>query len=545
MEEVAEYSGVTTTGGKKILTYEFIETLREADNKQPNPNNIIAQRGGQENMLSTMADILIGGGCRGGSKTFTLLMEAQKDIDNKNFRAVLLRKEVDDLSDMVDTSNALFADFGVYNRSKGDMTWNFKRGGFLKFNYYSDNVDDFKRRFQGKQFPYIGVDEITHMEYSKFKYLITCNRNAFGIRNRIIGTCNPDPDSWVAKFISWWIGEDGLPIPERNGVIRYCFMDGDDVNSIYWGDTREEVYLQCKDLIDKYWEPEFEKYGTPQELFIKSVAFVEAKLSENIQLMRSDPTYLANLAGQSEEQRARDLEGNWKYKTTGDDILKISHMDSFFKAPHQYGDNIRRSSCDVAFEGGDSLVMWLWIGWHIADVFVCKMDSRNTVNAVRAKLAEWGVREENFTYDLNGLGQIFKGFFVNALPFNNKEAVDEKLKYIYANLKSQAAYLFAHKIINDEISIEESLLDRKFSGKGFEKLPLRQILNKERKAIRANEDEADKGFSLIRKKDMKRLVGHSPDFMEALFMRMIFEIKKKKHNKPKGIFKYVNPQTRR
>ena len=34
-------------------------------------------------MLSTPADITICGGCRGGSKTFTLLMETLKDIKNK------------------------------------------------------------------------------------------------------------------------------------------------------------------------------------------------------------------------------------------------------------------------------------------------------------------------------------------------------------------------------------------------------------------------------------------------------------------------------
>lgn len=146
---------------------------------------------------------------------------------------MLLRHEIDDLSDMVETSSTLYDDFGEYNKSKNDMRWNFYKGGFLKFIYHADTLDDFKKRFQGKQFAYIGVDEITHMEYLKFKYLITCNRNAFHIRNRFIGTCNPDPDSWVAKFIDWWIGEDGLPIPERDGRVRYCFMDGDNVSGIY------------------------------------------------------------------------------------------------------------------------------------------------------------------------------------------------------------------------------------------------------------------------------------------------------------------------
>src|SRR3712207_9494694 len=69
------------------------------------------------------------------------------------------------------------------------------------------------------------------------------------IRNRFWITCNPDPESWVRKFIDWWVDEDGYIIPERDGVIRYCFMDGDTPDQIFWGDTREEVYEQCAQII--------------------------------------------------------------------------------------------------------------------------------------------------------------------------------------------------------------------------------------------------------------------------------------------------------
>ena len=51
--------------------------------------------------------------------------------------------------------------------------------------------------------------------------------------------------------------------------------------------------------------------------------------------------------------------------------------------------------------------------------------------------------EENFCYDLNGVGQTFKGFFKRAVPFNNRESVDVKLKNVYDTIKSQSAYLFA------------------------------------------------------------------------------------------------------
>ncbi|HOK17109.1 MAG TPA: terminase family protein [Defluviitoga tunisiensis] len=532
-----------TIQDKDFYTWDYIEHLRKEDAKKRNPYKIIAQRGGQENMLSQSADIMIVGGSRGGSKSYSLLLETLKDYTNKNFRATILRYEIDDLSDLIDTSYGIYSDFGTYNRSKADMSWNFNSGASLKFNYYSDKYEDFKVRMQGRQYAYIGIDEITHMEYNKFKYLITNNRNAFGIRNRIMASCNPDPDSWVAKFIDWWIGEDGLPIKERDGVRRYCFMNGDEVQDIIWGNSKEEVYEQCRDIIDRLWIDAYSEYGSPADLFVKSVAFVEARLVDNIQLMRSDPTYLANLAGQSEEQRSRDLEGNWKYKSVGDDMIKMSHMEAFFNNPQQIGDGVRRASLDAAFDGGDNLVMWLWEGWHLKDLFVCRKDSKDTVNVVKAKLKEWRVLEENFTYDLNGIGQIFKGFFASAIPFNNRESVAEEDKGLYDTIKSQSAYLLAKKIINREISIEPTLLDYRFDAGKNKNVQLRQILMEERKAIRANSSSYEKGFTLIKKSDMKKLVGHSPDFIDAMLMRMIFEIKTKKSGGvPKLGTKYISPQ---
>ena len=526
---------VKPADGSQVYSYEYIEWLRKDQEDVVDSNRIMPQKGGQENMLSADVDILIGGGSRGGTKTYSLLLENDKDIYNGNFKSMILRKEVDDLANIIDESRKIFQDFGEYNKSKSDMTWNLHSGGSIKFNYYSDNYEDFKIRFQGKQFSYIGIDEITHIEYNKFKYLLTCNRNAYRIRNRFWGTCNPDPDSWVAKFIDWWIGEDGVPIPERNGVVRYCFMDGDDVSTIYWGNTRQEVYEQCKEIIDRHWKPSYNQYGTPQELFIKSVTFIEAKLEDNKKLMKADPTYLSNLANQDEEQRARDLDGNWKYRNVGDDLIKLANLEEFFKNSFQFGDNQRRCACDVAFDGGDNLVMWLLIGDHIEDVYVCSATSRTVLNNVKNKLEEWRVLEENFTYDLSGLGQTFKGFFTHAVPFNNRESVEERYKGQFDNIKSQCAYMFYHALNDGELSINPNLLDLKFSGDGYSNMALRDILRKERKAIKKNIDISDNGFCIIKKRMMKQIVGHSPDFIEALLMVFIFKIKKHKSKHIKGL----------
>lgn len=534
-----KYSGLKGPDGELMLTAGYIQSLRE----QGSEYDIIAQTGGQENMLSSPADIIIGGGSRGGGKSFALLLEALKDVDNKYFRSIIFRQGKDDLQNIIDDSTLLYKDFGTYNKSQNDMTWNFNKGGFMKFWYYSDSYQQFHDRYQGKQFSFIGVDEITQMEYKKFKYLITCNRNAHHIRNRFWGTCNPDPESWVRIFIDWWIGEDGLAIPERDGKIRYCFMGGDDVSEVVWGDSKQEVFEQCKDKIMELWKPKYAKYGKPEDLFIKSVAFVRADISDNEKLLQSDPTYLANLAGQDDEQVERDLRANWNYKSAGDDMIKMADLDRIFDNSVQLGDEVRRASADIALTGGDNFVMWLWIGNHTADLQVMRLDSKTVVSVVQAKLREWGVQECNFTYDMQGIGQYFKGFFPNAVPFNNQAAPiamnhkeEDGIKFLYKDLKSQCAFMFYEDIKNKSISIDESLLKRKYSGNGFKNLPLRQILQKERKMMRPDDQSSDKGFKLLPKKIAKKFVGHSPDFWESWFYIEIFKLKKKKHVKAKGLW---------
>ena len=525
---------VKTKDGENVYSYEYINHLREEDFKSPNPYIKIPQKGCQEAFLSCNSDIIIYGGKRGGGKSWAILDEALKDCFDKYFRATILRKEVNDLEQLENNSDELYSQFGNYNKSKTDMTWNFNSGAKVKLTYHSGSYGDFKIRFQGQEISYIAIDEITQISYEKFKYLTTCNRNSHYIPNRLFGTCNPDPDCWVAKFIDWWIGEDGYPIPERNGVERYCFMGGDDAKeptSISWGNTREDVYLKNKALIDDLYRP-YKNLNlgiTEEEMFVKSVTFIEGRLEENIQLLRSDVSYVANLANQATEDIERDLKGNWRYKTVGDDLINFAQMEAFFSNDMQLWDGKRRASCDVAFDGGDNLVLYLWIGKHIQDVFVCSRNSKIVLQLVKNKLLEWGVLEEDFTYDLNGVGQTFKGFFPSAVPFNNKESVEEELKGTFDTIKSRCAYLFYHALNDGEISINPDLLNRKFSGKGFKNLPLRDILMKERKAIKQDINVTDKGFCIIKKPEMKKMVGHSPDFIEAMLMMFILLIKTKKH----------------
>lgn len=528
-----EYNGGVSELGRRIIDFEYVGEQECCCIAVNNTNS-----------LFMVNDFIV----THNSKSFSSLMEVLKDIKKPDFHAVIVRKEKDDLQSLITDSYKLFSQFGTYNKSQNDMTWNFTNGGWLKFSYYSGSFQDFKDRFQGRQFAYICIDEGTQCPYKKFKYLLTNNRNAAHIRNRFWITCNPDPESWVRKFIDWWVDEDGYIIPERDCVIRYCFMDGDTPDSIYWGNTREEVYEQCSHLIDRLWNKYRDSYEplgyTKYDVFIKSATFIRADVSENIKLISTDPSYIANLAQQDEEQRMRDLEANWNWKAAGDDLIKMADMEAVFENAEQEGDGIDRASADIAFTGGDNFVMWHWKGSHIKDLVVLRLDAKTLVSCIQTKLMEWGVEECNFTYDLQGIGQYLKGFMPEAVPFNNQAAPmaknkkeQEGVKYLYKNLKSQCAWLFYRLVKDKGLSIDSGLLDRKFSGDGFKNWTLRQILQKERKMLRRDENGDDKGFNLLAKTKAKKYVGHSPDFFESLIYMMIFSLIKTKNKNIKGLWR--------
>lgn len=472
------------------------------------------------------------------SKSFSLLMEALKDIQKPDFHAIILRNNKKAMEKLIRDSKKLYFQYGTYNRSAADMTWYFDTGGTLEFKYHDDADEDFKERFQGQEYAYIGIDEITHISYKKFKYLTTCNRNAYGIRNRMWGTCNPDPRSWVRQFVDWWIDKDGYIDPKRDGVVRYCFMKGERINNIIWGDSREEVYQKAKEDIDLLWTPEYESMGLdPKNVFIQSVTFVRADLSQNPMLLLSDPSYLGRLGAQDRAQVLRDLKANWNAMEESDDLVTFDDMEAVFDNAYQYGDHHRYVTGDIALEGGDNLILWLWEGWHVKDMFVCRTDSKRTASLVKHQLKVWGVDESSFCYDGQGIGTYIKGFFPRALKFisqsapmaepatDNKEEEDEEdVKYAYKDLKSQCAFLLYLKIKDLGISFESSLLDKDVSGNGYDRMPLRQILQKERLVIKRDNSIRNKGFSLMPKKQTKHFIGHSPDFFDALIYRLYFEL---------------------
>jgi predicted phage terminase large subunit-like protein len=268
------------------------------------------QKGPQEAFLSTKADIAFYGGAAGGGKSFALMLEPLRHMMNPNFRGVIFRRETPQITNpggLWDEITKIYPLFGL-KPNRQSLSWSNPEtdADILKLAHLQHESD--VSNWQGSQITFIGFDEVTHFTEHQFFYMFSRNRSMAGVPGYIRATCNPDPDSWVAEFLSWWIDQDtGFPIPERAGVLRYMIRSGDE---IIWGNSRKELLKLQSDL------PENER------LIPKSVTFIPAKVTDNKILLETDPAYLANLRAMSRVDRARLEGGNWKVRVTAGEMFR-------------------------------------------------------------------------------------------------------------------------------------------------------------------------------------------------------------------------------
>jgi predicted phage terminase large subunit-like protein len=271
------------------------------------------QPGPQEAFLSTPADIAIYGGAAFGGKSFALLLESIRHTENPKFGAVIFRRTTKMIraeGGLWDTAEEIFPRLeAVSNLS--NLAWTFPSGAKVTFAHLEHEKN--KLDWQGAQVAMIGFDELTHFTASQFWYLLSRNRSGSGVAGYIRATTNPDPDSWVAELIAWWIDpETGYAIPERSGVVRWFVRYR---NELIWADSPEELKEQFPNL-----DP-------------KSLTFIASSFRDNKIGMEKDPAYMASLDALPEVDRERLKFGNWKIKPAAGDFFKEEWFEIVERIP--------------------------------------------------------------------------------------------------------------------------------------------------------------------------------------------------------------------
>ena len=474
------------------------------------------QPGFQEQFLSSEADVVFGGGAAGAGKSFALLIEPLRHIDNPGFTPVFFRrttKQIRTPGGIWETGKDLFKHLGAQFK-ESMLQCNFPSGAFMQFAHLEYEKDT--NNWQGSQLPYIAFDELTHFTWKMFIDMLSRNRSMCGVRPYIRATCNPDPDSWVCDFIDWWIGEDGFIIKERSGVIRYFTIDGDNV---VWGDTKKEVLEKCPHKF----QPIIDQGYDPLDL-VKSFTFIDGTIYDNQILLNSDPGYLGNLLALTENERKRLLDGNWKVKLDG--LLLADHdkiTDIFTNQIPTSND--RYIIIDHARQGQDLMTHITWEGWRTARIdILTKSDTNDIVKTSNTAMREYRIGSSAITIDQDGIG--VKDHYRNCDVFMGGSRAIGPNRKIYKNLKTECTYYLCEEIINKNllyVDLSNVYVDGKPSQTvkvGTKEYKVKDLILRQLRTLRSKDIDRDGKKQIESKEEQKnKLNGMSPDFSDNFLMR--------------------------
>ena len=233
--------------------------------------------------------------------------------------------------------------------------------------------------------------------------------------------------------------------------------------------------------------------------------FIQSLVDDNEFISKYYKTQLQTL---DELSKQRLLFGNWEYDASKDNLIQYDSIISMFSQNGVEGD--KYISCDVARFGSDKTVIMYWEGLHLKSIrTLLKSAINDVVSEVRTLQQKHGVLLRNIVIDEDGVGGGAKdylrcqGFTNNARPLKGEN---------YQNLKTQCYYKLAEMINKGQIGI--SCPD----------ITIKNYIIEECEQVRMKDADKDNKLQIVQKDIIKDILGRSPDYGDALAMRMYYEI---------------------
>jgi phage terminase large subunit len=249
----------------------------------------------------------------------------------------------------------------------------------------------------------------------------------------------------------------------------------------------------------QYYKPAKEGVIKPHRKFIQSL------VDDNEYISKYYKTQLQTL---DELSKQRLLFGNWEYDASDDNLCNYDAIINLFNQTGIDGD--KYISCDVARFGSDKTIIMYWKGLHIKKIrTLLKSSVNNVVDEIRHIQQQEQVKLTNIIVDEDGVGGGVKdymrcrGFVNNSRPLKNEN---------YQNIKAQCYYKLAEMINTAQIGITTQDVN------------IKQTIIEELEQIRSKDQDKDNKLQIIPKETVKAILGRSPDYSDAMAMRMYYEI---------------------
>ncbi|QXN60163.1 hypothetical protein KUA24_96 [Vibrio phage HNL01] len=307
------------------MSYNCKEDVKPQEGRQSEVMKVIAN---QE------ADFILLTGGRSSGKTELITMADLLFAGDPNFRSVKFRRTYKQLTragGLWQKANSQYKFFDV-TPNKSDLKYIFPSGAETAFSY-CDNMED-AESWRGSELSMIAFDEINHHGFDQIAMLQTCLRSQAKMSSMMIGTCNPDEQSWVYQLFlkGYYIDEEtGFPIEERNGDIRYYIIDPV---------TEKPVFSNTLDFFEEHY-PEIIRPINPvtgDRMYVKPkrFAFFSLCIWDNEIAQKLNPGYVAELVALPPYKRDTQLYGCWTAKAEKNKMFKREFLRGLGDHP-EYG----------------------------------------------------------------------------------------------------------------------------------------------------------------------------------------------------------------
>lgn len=238
--------------------------------------------------------------------------------------------------------------------------------------------------------------------------------------------------------------------------------------------------------------------------------------------------YEQNLKKLDKISKERLLYGNWEYDDDPARLFEYEKiLDMFNMDVSVDQQRYRWLTVDVARFGDDRTVIIYWKGLQISKIWAIeKEDLSQTRKRIEIIAKTNQIPTSQIVIDEDGIGGGIidelksKGWNVNGFV-NNSRAYDPKtikktqlVMQNFANLKAQCYFKLADYINQAKIGC-------------YEDIPIRykELIVEDLEQIKAKNVEKDLKIRITDKEEIKENLGRSPDFADAMMMRMLGEVK--------------------
>ena len=252
-------------------------------------------------------------------------------------------------------------------------------------------------------------------------------------------------------------------------------------------------------VYSEYYRPAKDNTIKPYRKFIQSLVIDNTYISKH---------YETQLSQLDELSKQRLLFGNWEYDATEDSLIDYNSILNMFTQKGTSGE--KYISCDVARFGSDKTVIMYWEGLHLKYIkTILKSAVNDVVDEIKKLQQENSVPLTNIIVDEDGVGGGVKdylrckGFVNNSKPLKGEN---------YQNLKTQCYYKLADLINKGQLGISCSVVS------------VKNEITEELEQVRMKDADKDSKLMIIPKDVVKSVLGRSPDYADALAMRVYYEI---------------------